>query len=276
MSKKTKEELFSRKKELKEKAGKEYDFFKQEYKNLSKEENNELDEIIEKLNTYDYKYGKLDKIKDNLSAKKIVIGSAIFATAVLAVGGLHHLAFFVSKYNSLQNDKLKIESNVEKVNNIGKFTGSAMTVSIKNGKFYLELFGTMIESSGKTPEFVSVNYEINEELYDKIHTYFDIEYEYGRDGQIIGAKNEYRILKPVIGLAQRDRAGWSAFKEVADVVTKNPYIKINYLGKTSSNEAQNSAINFTVREQMPDEITVDDIINEQITGKKSVVVDLEQ
>lgn len=141
----------------------------------------------------------------------------------------------------IDNSKLKIEQNVVKHNEIAKFTGNAYTVSAKDNEYFLELFGIAIKTPGATPAFTSLTYKIDEELYDSIFKYVDIKYEYGKEGQVIGAENDLRenLRFWFPGEAARN-AEYNIFRQMVKVTSKQAE-SINELGPSRETTEKTAA-----------------------------------
>lgn len=198
--------------------------------NKCKEYQKEIDFISKEIK----KVNRKIKIQDCVKASALW-GSVATLTCAVLLGGSHHFWQSVEKSKDLNNDKVKIEKNVQNINQIAKFTGNAFTVSQKEEKKYLELFGIMIENPGESPVFGSLIYEIDDKLYETIHDYFDIEYKYGLDGQLISAENTMRDIHVVNGPRQK-RVSWEVFEEIKNITGTQSAIKVNKFGKTSQEQ----------------------------------------
>ena len=64
---------------------------------------------------------------------------------------------------------VEIEKNIERSTNFSKFTKKAITVSTDGEKYYAEVIGMGLKEIGTKPDFVSVTYNIDKNLYDKLY-----------------------------------------------------------------------------------------------------------
>lgn len=141
----------------------------------------------------------------------------------------------------VDNSKLKIEENVVKHNELAKFTGNAYTVSAQDNEYFLELFGIAIKTPGATPSFTSLTYKIDEDLYNKIFKYVDIKYEYGREGQVIGAENNLRENLRFFFPGEGARnAEYDIFRQMVKVTAKQAE-SINELGPSKETTQKTAA-----------------------------------
>lgn len=243
---------------------------------LTSEEHEELEILRGKLGNYEYIGGRKDKAKDKLkvikyefknSSRKDYVLLGLTACLSLLVGcACANAVILISKSVEFDINVKNVENNMAEKGIFENFDHDAINATTENGKFYLNIFGNM-EISGES-KFVCVNYEINKDLYERILNCYTIEYKCNDKGEITSAKNS------LTAMGSENEAN-EIYKEIKEI-TKNQEIssiKTYVLTLSNESEAKNSAINFAVREKMPDEITVEDIISEQITGKKPVVVE---
>ncbi len=206
---------------LYEKLGK--DFVKKikskELKDILQNGNSDLKKLVFKK--------RVEKTSCNIKNSIGVV--LICAVAALGIAGvLHHAGAAISRQISLGQDLVQIESNVEAGAGLSKFTGNAILATQKDGKYFVEIFGIGVKDVGGKPEFCSATYEIEKDLYDKIYKYYDIEYEYGKDGQLISASNNRRKNLEFFGPALSLRAEWDVKEILAEEVTKKAPVNVTW------------------------------------------------
>lgn len=174
---------------------------------------------------------------DVLLSGVTIVGTTI--GAAVSFSGFYFPIRAEIRNRETKNNKLKIERNVVENNEIAKFTGSAFTVSKSNSDYFVELFGTAIKTPGATPTFTSLNYKIDKDMYDKAFKYMDISYEYGKDGQIIGAENTLREGLE-FGISKVIKARWAEHDllEQLEVITREKALSINEIGKVTETSDQ--------------------------------------
>lgn len=162
-------------------------------------------------------------VKDSIG---VILICSIAAVGILGIG--HHLTALATRSIANTKNQVQIETNVETGAGFAKFTGNAILATQQDGKYYVEVFGIGVKDAGSKPEFCSVTYEIEKDLYDKIYKYYDIEYEYGKDGQLVGAKNEKRNTIEAFGGAKSLRAEWDVKEILADEITKKAPVSVTW------------------------------------------------
>lgn len=55
-----------------------------------------------------------------------------------------------------------------------------------------------------------------------LYKYYDISYEYGRDGQVVNATNRLRDDLGAFGGAKAKRANWETIEKLVDVTEQEP------------------------------------------------------
>lgn len=197
---------------------------------------------------YDFKESVSDFFYWN--GGKVLVGSLFTVLAVAVLGAGHHIGVTIVRTKNLANDKLQIESNIEEMNEISKITCNAITASTKDGKYYLEIYGLIKDNPGSAPVFGSVVYEIDKDFYTTVHKHYDIEYEYGKDGQLIGATNKMRKLETTLNDIKNDRLNAKVFEHMADVISKNPAVEIHkYSEAEATATASENIMTFNIFEE---------------------------
>lgn len=102
----------------------------------------------------------MDDVKEFVSDHKVAFG-IVLPVAIMALGGIHHIFYPVAHNWQKKNDKVAIERNIEDTADFAKYTCNALLATKKDGKYFVEMFGTGIKEAGDTPEFCSVSYSIN-------------------------------------------------------------------------------------------------------------------
>ncbi len=206
-------------------------------------------------------------------------GKAIAATVAtytllgtIILGGAHHSAYALKRDISKDKYKVQIESNIQKSAELSKFTGRAMTVTQQESQYFVEMFGVGIEKAGSKPEFMSVTYNIDKDLYEKMFKYIDIKYSYGPDGKLIDAEYSTRKNLSLFGGAKADRAEYQILQELVDVTTQKVLNIQNYganhdYAELCSSKNTNVLINNISKPSFDNDGTISFLINAMVETK---------
>ena len=175
---------------------------------------------------------RVNKAKDNLkevgkffSYHKIAISLATIL-GTLALGGLHHLGQMISKDYKQTANIIAMEQNIENNTDFSKFTASAILATEHDGQKCVEVYGHAVKDG--VPGFCSVSYVVDEDSWNDIYKYSKIEFEYGRDGQVVDASNSCRVSE-AFGEAKARRAQWDYMEELRNVTKSSDPIAVTYL-----------------------------------------------
>lgn len=159
-----------------------------------------------------------------------ILTYTLVGTIILGAG--HHIGYAVKRDINKEKYKVQIEQNIQNSSSLSKFTGRAMTVTQQDSQYFVEMFGVGIEKAGSKPEFMSLTYNIDKQLYEKMFKYIDIKYSYGPDGKLIDAEYNTRDNLELFGGSKADRAEYKILKELVDVTTQ----KVLNIQKYGSNQ----------------------------------------
>ncbi len=192
-------------------------------KQMDKFQTKEIKQLFKTANATTKKLDFKKKVGDAVETIKDHTFAIVLCAVMLpgVLGASHHLWHMVGKEIEKGKDLVQIETNVENGTGFSKFTGNAILATQQDGKYFAEVFGIAVKEVGNKPEFCSVYFEVDKDTYDEIYKYYDIEYEYGKEGQLVGAKNKLRTNLEVCGLAKSTRADWDIMDKLAEKITKN-------------------------------------------------------
>ena len=187
---------------------------------------------------------------DDDELKVLVITFGVLFVLGMGVGGTYGV-MVKNRDIGEENNKVTIESNIEEQNEIHKFTGNAFTVGKTDGDYFVELFGIAIKQPGATPTFTSLTYKVDEEFYEKAHKFVDIEYQYGLNGQLIGAENIKR--NDLSFWFQGEKANWAysdLIEKLVEVTEERAYLindlsSVEDLTQTAFNSTEGKILGLT-------------------------------
>lgn len=188
-------------------------------------------ENIKKANKKKRKINKIKLwIKDN--ADSLVI-AGIGVPAFLTLGHIFGCAAVATK--NYEAFVATTQENMQQVNEVADFTGKAFKATESKNNYYLELYGTLKEKPDDKAIFSSMVYEIDKETYEFLNKYFDVNFKFDQNSQVIDAEN---FMNNVYGFVKSNDIRREAYAKISDITANQEPVEINkFAEKESSNEA---------------------------------------
>ena len=160
----------------------------------------------------------------------VVIGGIV---AALLLGGLHHFAYMIHRDVENERTKGRIEHVLSENEMITSVSVDEFAVSEKDGKKYVNIYGTFMKVGANKPYYGVATYEISEELYAKINRYIRTTFEYNSFGEPVNAEVEPRDEKPLDGARAR-RVYYKSLKEIEEIVRGQEFVNIEFFNGGAS------------------------------------------
>lgn len=190
----------------------------------------------------------------------------------LILGGVHHSAYALKRDISKEKYKVQIESNIQKSAELSKFTGRADDCNPTRKSVFCWNVWCWNWKGRIKPEFMSVTYNIDKDLYEKMFKYIDIKYSYGPDGKLIDAEYSTRKNLSLFGGAKADRAEYQILQELVEVTTQKVLNIQNYganhdYAELCSSKNTNVLINSISKPSFDNDGTISFLINTMVETK---------
>lgn len=169
----------------------------------------------------------LEKIRDFFDYHAETIIKVVVTGVMLALllGGLHHFAYACHRALEVNRAKGRIEHVLSETEMITSVSVDEFAVSEKDGKKYVNIYGTFMKVGGTKPTYGVATYQIGDELYEKIKRYVRTKFEYNSCGEPVNAEVEPREEKP-LDAARARRVYYKSYKQIEEIVKSQDPVSI--------------------------------------------------
>lgn len=145
----------------------------------------------------------------------------VAALSISLLGGLHHMGYAMHRVIQDEKNKAGIEMTIAETDEFTNFAMDEISVSEKDGKKYVNIYGSFKMPGENKSVYGVASYEISEELFEKINRYVKTTFEYNSYGEPVSAETEPRYLKYGDN-AKAYRVYYKALKEIRKIVEEQP------------------------------------------------------
>lgn len=180
---------------------------------------------------------------NNFDWKVFLYMLGLGAGVVGVVGGTVVYTKELIEENNHNKNISVIENNIVTNNNLEAFESSAMVATQQNSEYFLELFGTAIKEPGAEPEFTSLTYKVERNLYDKVLKSLDVEFTYDEKGNVVFAENTFKGEAGLFGERNKSVDAVRFVTRALIKVTEEKAHEINFIGSAAGllNATENKA-----------------------------------